>query len=163
MSIEVEAQLSVRRMVLRMNSSNMQISLKGIASGAIAPIFMSHASPRCYTRFDFQPDVLTRRRRRWFGEFLAPFRVFPNSFLPVLRWVQRDSSGNLDHGYCAQGRKSSPEPIFALTRLMIGSSRIGTRSNQSFSLPGISFLGEVAVQSPCQCHRLPHCAQFAAI
>jgi hypothetical protein len=43
-------------------------------------------------------NVLTKRRGRWFGPFPVPFRVFPNSFLPVLRRVQRDSSGNLDHG-----------------------------------------------------------------
>jgi len=43
-------------------------------------------------------NVLTRRRRGWFGQFPVPFRVFPNSFLLVLRRVPRDSSGKLDHG-----------------------------------------------------------------
>ena len=43
-------------------------------------------------------NVLSKRRRQWFGEFPVPFRVLSNSFLPVLRRVQRDTSGNVHHG-----------------------------------------------------------------
>ena len=43
-------------------------------------------------------NVLSKRRRRWLGQFPVPFRVLPNSFLPVLRRVQRDTSGNAHHG-----------------------------------------------------------------
>src|SRR6266853_3442132 len=43
-------------------------------------------------------NVLSKRRRRWFGQFPVPFHVLPNSFLPVLRRVQRGTSGNVHHG-----------------------------------------------------------------
>src|SRR5207249_9523038 len=90
---------------------------------------------------------LSKRRRQWFGQFPFPFRVFASSFLPVLRRVQRGSGGNLGHCHRARGRKSSPVPIFALRRLMFGSSGIGARRKWSFSPP---WHPPSAVQLLCQ-------------
>src|ERR1700731_30758 len=83
------------------------------------------------TWFILQMVMPSKRRRRWFGQFPVPFGVFPNSFLLVRRRVQRGSGGSFDHGHWGRDRKSSPVPIFALTRLTIGSRRIGLRSRRS--------------------------------
>jgi hypothetical protein len=72
------------------------------------------------------------KRRRWSGQFPAPFGVSPSNFLPVRRRVRSGSGRSWHHDHRARGRKSSPVPIFALTRLAIGSKHIGLHSRRSF-------------------------------
>src|ERR1700730_13411292 len=57
-----------------------------------------------------------------FEQFLVPFGVFPNSFLPVRRRVRRGSGGMPDLGHWTEGRKSFPVPISVPVRLTIGNS-----------------------------------------
>src|ERR1700722_2568264 len=58
-----------------------------------------------------------------FGQFLGPFDIFPNSFLPVRGKVRRENGGRPDFDDWNPGRKSFAVPIAVLLRLRIGSGR----------------------------------------